>query len=47
MVEVDIEFARKNGRIFCNTCCKAFDIALEEEKEDKTKSDYYGGFNYW
>lgn len=30
-VEVDIEFARKNERIFCGSCCKSFDIKIDDD----------------
>lgn len=30
-VEIDITWARKNGRVFCCGCCKAFDVKVPEE----------------
>lgn len=30
-VEVDVSWARQNGRIFCGTCCKSFDVKVPEE----------------
>lgn len=30
-VEIDIDWARKNGRIFCGGCCKAFDVTIQSE----------------
>ena len=48
VVEVDIDFAIKNGRIFCNACCKAFDIKVGEEEEDsKPKKKEVDDFDYW
>ena len=29
-VELDVEWAEKNGRLFCGTCCKSFEIKLEK-----------------
>lgn len=39
-LKVDVEFAKKNGRVFCNTCCKSFEVVLEEE-EDKHIGDFW------
>lgn len=33
-VEIDVEFAAKNGRVFCNGCCKAFDVKIQKATED-------------
>lgn len=44
VVEVDVEFAKSNGRIFCGECCKAFDIHIEDEPVKKQEKDDY---NYW
>lgn len=44
-VNIDIEFAKKNGRVFCGSCCRAFDIELKEKDEEDEYSDdgwYYG-----
>lgn len=30
-VEVDVSWARKNGKIFCGTCCKSFEVKVPEE----------------
>lgn len=38
VVEVNINFAIRNGRIFCNSCCKAFDIHVGEEEDEAPKS---------
>lgn len=32
LVLVNIKWAETNGRVFCNTCCKAFDILVGEEE---------------
>lgn len=34
VVEVDINWAIRNGRIFCGGCCKSFDIRVGEETDD-------------
>lgn len=34
-VEIDVAWAKKNGRVFCGTCCKAFDLRIEEDDEDE------------
>ncbi len=33
-VEIDIEFAIKNERIFCESCCRAFDIKVKKTNQD-------------
>lgn len=38
LVEVDISWAIHNERIFCGSCCKAFEIRVgEETKEVQTE----------
>ena len=38
VVLINIRWAIQNGRVFCNSCCKAFDIHVgEEENEAPTK----------
>jgi predicted Zn finger-like uncharacterized protein len=37
---VEKDWIIQNGRVFCGTCCKAFDVSLE--KEDP--SNYFGEF---
>jgi len=32
IVEVNIDWAIRNGRVFCNSCCKAFDVRVGEEE---------------
>jgi uncharacterized Zn finger protein (UPF0148 family) len=47
-VEIDVEFTKKNGRVFCGTCCKAFDVKLQDVPkkhfitEEETDDDYDG-----
>ena len=31
-MEIDLDFAIKNGRVFCGTCCKAFEVDFEKKK---------------
>ena len=31
-----LEWARENGRVFCPSCCKSFDVKISEE----TRADY-------
>ena len=33
-VEIDISWAIRNGRVFCGSCCKSFDIRVGEETDD-------------
>lgn len=40
IVEVNVKFAKSNGRIFCNSCCKAFDIHIEDDEPEEKKQDY-------
>lgn len=37
---VETDWIQKNGRVFCTTCCKAFDVSLEIEDGSR----YYGEF---
>lgn len=47
-VEMDVEFAKKNGRIFCGGCCKAFDVQVREEKPRRnTYDDVYFPDDGW
>ncbi len=34
-VEINIDWAIRNGRVFCGNCCKSFDIRVGEETEDE------------
>ena len=34
-VEIDISWAIRNGRVFCGSCCKSFDIRVGEETDDE------------
>lgn len=33
IVEIDVSWAIYNGRVFCGTCCKSFDVRIGEETE--------------
>lgn len=44
-LEIDVKFAEENGRVFCGTCCKAFDIELREE--ETTEDPYSDMENYF
>jgi len=35
VVEVNIDWAIRNGRVFCGGCCKSFDIRVGEEEDDE------------
>ena len=37
-VQSDKDFAIKNKRIFCGTCCKSFDVDIQE---DQREADWY------
>lgn len=32
-IEIDIEWAAKNGRVFCGTCGKSFEVGLRESSD--------------
>lgn len=34
-VITDKDFAIKNKRIFCGTCCKSFDVQIENNQKDE------------
>lgn len=34
-VEINVRFAISNGRVFCQTCCKSFDIRIEEDEKEE------------
>lgn len=39
-VMIDLKWAEKNGRVFCGTCCKSFEIHIgEEETEHPVNKD--------
>jgi transposase-like protein len=48
IVEVPKKWAIENQRLFCNSCCKSFEISIkskeEEEPTDNSDSDYADGF---
>ena len=37
-VQSEKDFAIKNKRIFCGTCCKSFDVDIQEDQRD---TDWY------
>lgn len=44
---IDVEWAKKNGRVFCGNCGKSFDIVIEKEEtvnKDSFNDGYYSGF---
>ena len=34
IIKVDIDWIIKNGRVFCPSCCKAFDLSVEDDDEE-------------
>lgn len=40
-LEVETDWVAKNERVFCGTCCKAFDVQVEEDKSDNYYGDFY------
>jgi hypothetical protein len=42
------DWVLKNKRVFCNNCCKSYDIEIESNEEDEpadtSDSDYSDGF---
>ena len=39
IIEVPKSWAIKNGRLFCNSCCKAMDIMIESKEEHKESEE--------
>jgi len=39
IVEIDVAWAKKNQRVFCNMCGKAFDIKIQEDTEEKVDKE--------
>ena len=39
IIEVPASWIKTNGRVFCDSCCKSFDVELE--KESSEDDDYY------
>lgn len=33
VITIDPEWATKNGRVFCNSCCKSFEVRVEQTEE--------------
>jgi len=50
-VEVDVLWAKLNGRVFCGSCCKSFDLRIEEEddepEEKPVKKSTKDPADYW
>lgn len=42
-IDIDVEFAVKNKRVFCPECCRAFDVDISEKPKYEEYSDveYY------
>jgi uncharacterized Zn finger protein (UPF0148 family) len=40
-VKTDKDFAAKNGRVFCTTCCKAFDVKVRTEDQEEEHPAWY------
>ena len=38
-VEIDVDFAIKNKRVFCTECCRAFDVEIDEKPTYKSYSE--------
>lgn len=38
-VNVDKDFAIKNGRVFCESCCKAFDVVVRSQEREIQSED--------
>lgn len=36
-----VEWAMKNGRLFCDTCCKSFPVATKEAEKQKDEGPNY------
>jgi hypothetical protein len=50
VVEVDVDFAIRNGRIFCNSCCKSFEIHVGKEEPPpipKSKKEEVDDDGFW
>ena len=37
-VTTDRDFAEMNGRVFCTTCCKAFDVKIRKSQPDDMRN---------
>lgn len=46
-LEIDVEFAKKNGRVFCGSCCKAFEIKIQDRPIMRDRDDDYDGIGYF
>jgi len=38
-MEIDLDFAIENGRVFCGTCCKAFEVDFEKKKIEEDEDE--------
>lgn len=38
-MEIDVEFAINNERVFCGNCCKAFDVKIDKKKIEEEEED--------
>lgn len=47
IVKIDVAWAKKNERVFCNSCGKAFDISIEDEEEKPAKKEHKSDTSYW
>lgn len=36
-VMINLKWAQKNGRVFCSTCCKSFEVHVGEEENEPEK----------
>lgn len=39
ILDVDIDWAIRNERIFCGTCCKSFPVRIGEDTTDKPEPE--------
>jgi hypothetical protein len=40
--ETDVDWVRQNGRVFCPSCCKSFEVDVKPTED--TDEDYLGDF---
>jgi hypothetical protein len=43
-IKIDAAWVRKNGRAFCEHCCKSFECILPEKDEEKKNDDWDWGY---
>lgn len=34
IIKIDVEWAAKNGRVFCESCCKAFSVEVQKQEPE-------------